>query len=91
MPATRPRAAPRRWLSVREAADYCGFAVRTLRQRIADGDLPAYQPRGSRLLRIDVRDVDAMIIAEGRVPSAHLGDGRPASRPRAGKGGGDAA
>ena len=87
---TRSRTA-RRWLSVREAADYSGFATRTIRKRIDDGDLPAYVPRGSRLLRIDAADLDAMITAEGRIPSAHLGDGRPAVRPRSRKGSHDAA
>ncbi len=85
----------RRWLSVRQAAEYSGFATRTIHKRIADGDLPAYVPRGSRVLRIDGDDLDAMITAEGRIPSAHLSDGRPvkirAARPRTRKGAHDAA
>jgi excisionase family DNA binding protein len=94
MPA-KSRAAPRwlearRWLTVQEAARYSGYSVRTIRKRIANGDLPAFRPRGSRVLRIDADDVDAMITAKGRVASAHLGDGRPAA-PRAGKGDHDAA
>ena len=97
----RPRTA-RRWLSVRQAAEYSGFATRTIHKRIADGDLPAYLPRGSRVLRIDGDDLDAMIMAEGRIPSAHLGNGSTpqeksspeparAARPRARKGAHDAA
>ena len=81
----------RRWAGVGEAARYSGYATRTIRKRIADGILPAYMPRGSRLLRIDLDDLDAMIMADGRIPSAHLGNGRPAARPRARKGGGNAA
>lgn len=85
----------RRWLSVRQAAEYSGFATRTIHKRIADGDLPAYIPRGSRVVRIDADDLDAMMTAKGRIPSAHLGDGRPvkvrAARPRTGKAAHDAA
>jgi excisionase family DNA binding protein len=85
----------RRWLTVREAAEYSGFATRTIRKRIAEGVLPAYLPRGSRLLRIDGDDLDAMITADGRIPAAHLGNGQPVSRPltrpRPRKGGGNAA
>jgi len=92
MPASRtaPRKAPR-WATVGEAAEHSRLAPRTIYKRIADGILPAYVPRGSRVLRIDLNDLDAMIIAEGRIPSAHLGEGRPAARPRARKGDGHAA
>jgi excisionase family DNA binding protein len=94
MPATKPRAVPRkepRWATVGEAAEYTRLAPRTIYKRIADGILPAYVPRGSRVLRIDLNDLDAMIRAGGRIASAHLGDGRPAARPRARKGDGHAA
>jgi excisionase family DNA binding protein len=49
------------WLTVTQAAAYTGFSARTIRQRIHDGDLPAYMPRGSRLLRIERADLDDMI------------------------------
>jgi excisionase family DNA binding protein len=75
----RPRTGPRRWFTVREAAAYSKLATRTIRQRIADGILPAYVPRGSRVIRIDGDDLDAMIVGDGRIPSAHLGDGRTAT------------
>jgi excisionase family DNA binding protein len=68
------RRGARRWASVAEAAKYSGYAIRTIRQRIADGDLPAYIARGSRVLRIDLDDVDDMIAGAGRMPTAHLGD-----------------
>jgi hypothetical protein len=61
---------------VPEAAEYSRFSTRAIRKKIADGDLPAYLPRGSRVLRIDIRDLDDMIIGEGRIPAAHLGDGK---------------
>jgi hypothetical protein len=63
---------PHRWATIPEAVEYSRYATRTLMKRIADGILPAYLPRGSRLLRVDLNDVDAMIIADGRIPSAHL-------------------
>lgn len=50
-----------RWLTVPQAAAYSGFSTRTIRQRIKDGDLSAYIPRGSRLLLIDRADLDDMI------------------------------
>jgi excisionase family DNA binding protein len=68
------------WLSVAQCAEVSGFSTRTIRKRIADGVLPAYKPRGSRLLRIDAADLDAMIKAGGRIAAAHLGPGRPARR-----------
>ena len=92
MPATRSRSVPRkepRWATVEETAEYSRLAPRTIYKRVADGILPAYVPRGSRVLRIDL---NAMIIAKGRMPSAHLGKGRPAvARPRARKGDSNAA
>lgn len=63
---------------MREAAAYSKLATRTIRKRIAEGVLPAYTPRGSRVIRIDGDDLDAMITGNGRIPSAHLvkaGDG----------------
>jgi len=71
MPRSRTTG-PRRWYTVGEAAAYSKLATRTIRKRIAEGILPAYVPRGSRVLRIDGDDLDAMIMADGRIPSAHL-------------------
>jgi excisionase family DNA binding protein len=75
---SRKQPAPRRWLSVREAAERSGFSVRAIRERIAEGQLPAYCPRGSRVLRIDIRDLDGWITSGGRLPTAHLGNGEAA-------------
>jgi excisionase family DNA binding protein len=66
------RTTARRWASVAEAAHYAGMSTRTIRQRVADGDLPAYKPVGSRLVKIDLSDVDAMIEGRGRIPAGHL-------------------
>ena len=82
----RPRTTgPRRWYTITEAVAYSKFGRRTIYQRIYDGTLPAYLPRGSRVYRIDGDDLDAMIMAEGRIPSAHLGDGREPAPARTGR------
>jgi excisionase family DNA binding protein len=81
----RPRTGPRRWYTITEAVKYSKFGRRTIYNRIADGTLPAYLPRGSRVYRIDGDDLDAMIMAEGRIPSAHLGDGREPAPARTGR------
>jgi excisionase family DNA binding protein len=61
---------PRRWASIAQAAEYAKLSQRTIHQRISDGILPAYVPKGSRLKRVDLDDVDAMIEGRGRIPSA---------------------
>jgi excisionase family DNA binding protein len=72
---TRSRTGPRRWFTISEAAAYSKYGRRTIYKRIAEGVLPAYLPRGSRVYRIDGDDLDAMITADGRIPSAHLARG----------------
>jgi excisionase family DNA binding protein len=54
-----------RWATIDQVADYTGFSTRTIRQRIADGDVPAYKPHGSRIWLIDLADVDRMITEQG--------------------------
>jgi excisionase family DNA binding protein len=51
----------RRWLSQGEAAEYLGVTTRTIRRYISVGLLPASRIRGSRLIRIDRADVDALL------------------------------
>ena len=62
----------RHWLTVAEAAQHARLSPRTIRKRIASGDLPAYTPRGSRLIRIDKADLDTMVEGAGRTPAGHL-------------------
>jgi len=50
----------KRLLSVKEAADYLGMSVYTLRDRIARGQIPTVRD-GGRLLRLDIRDLDTWI------------------------------
>ncbi|WP_137292021.1 helix-turn-helix domain-containing protein [Nocardioides dongxiaopingii] len=54
----------RRWLSQAEAAEYLGVTDRTVRNYVARGSLPAHRVRGSRLVRIDRADLDALVIGQ---------------------------
>lgn len=55
---TKPPA-PRRWLTVNEAAVYLSVHPRTVRRRIASGEIPASRMRrGSGAIRIAVEDLD---------------------------------
>ncbi|WP_338752139.1 helix-turn-helix domain-containing protein [Janibacter alittae] len=56
----------RQFESLTEAAKRTGLSVRTLRRRIAAGHLPAYRS-GPRVIRVDPRDVDRLMV---RVPTA---------------------
>lgn len=50
-------------VSIAEAAERLGVATRTIRDRIADGQLPAFrvgQARGA-MIRIKVADLDALL------------------------------
>ncbi len=55
VPATR-----RQFESLTAAAERTGLSVRTLRRRIATGDLPAYRS-GCRIIRLDPGDVDRLM------------------------------
>jgi len=62
MPRTRtaPRpAASRTWRSVEFGASYLDVSTRTIRRKIANGELRAYRVGG--LIRIDQADLDALI------------------------------
>lgn len=52
---------PRRWLSQAEAAEYLGVTDRTIRNYIARGQLRAHRPRGSRLIRIDLHELEDLL------------------------------
>ncbi|GGB26257.1 hypothetical protein GCM10011492_15570 [Flexivirga endophytica] len=47
----------RQFESLDDAAERTGLSIRTLRRRIAAGQLPAYRS-GPRVLRVDPADVD---------------------------------
>lgn len=63
----RPVNSPaRRWLSQSEAAEQLGVTTRTIRNYISRGTLPAHRPRGSRVVRIDAKDLDSLMV---RIPT----------------------
>ncbi|NHA68636.1 excisionase family DNA-binding protein [Phycicoccus sp. CMS6Z-2] len=57
--------APRKYESLAHAADRTGVSVKTLRRRIACGQLAAY--RTGRLIRLNPADVDRLL---KRMPTA---------------------
>ncbi|WP_188835717.1 helix-turn-helix domain-containing protein [Flexivirga endophytica] len=57
--STHPTAR-RQYESLAEAAERTGLSTRTLRRRIAAGQLPAYHS-GPRVLRVDPADVDRLM------------------------------
>lgn len=50
----------RRIASINEAAQYVGCTTKTIRRRIAAGDLTGYR-FGPRLIRVDLDEVDAIL------------------------------
>lgn len=58
--ATHPPTA-RRLVSLEKAAEYLGVAPLTIRRRIADGTIRGYRVDGTRAVRVDLTDVDAML------------------------------
>lgn len=52
------RAARRHYVRISEAAEYLKVTERTIRQMIADGRLAGYRS-GTRLVRVDLNDLDA--------------------------------
>ena len=54
-----PSSARPRWASLEVAAEYIGVSPKTLRRRIADGEIRGYRI-GSRLIRVDLAELDAL-------------------------------
>jgi len=54
------------YLSLQEAAEVMSLSVKTIRRRIADGTIPAYQC-GRRPIRIRLDDLEAAL---RRIPAA---------------------
>ena len=46
--------------SLSQASERTQISIKTLRRRIADGDLPAYRS-GPKILRLDTKDVDNLM------------------------------
>ncbi len=55
--------AQRRLISISQAAVYLGVTDRTIRNYISAGSLPAKRIQGSRLIRVDQADLDALLRA----------------------------
>lgn len=70
MPPTSSSTTDRRWLSQAQAAEYLGVTDRTIRSYVARGTLKANRVRGSRLIRIDRAELDALMRP---IPSAKVG------------------
>lgn len=51
---------PKTYESLAQAAERTDVSIKTLRRRIAAGDLPAYR-YGPRVLRVDPHDVDKLM------------------------------
>lgn len=49
-----------KWLTTKEAADRCGWTLRTMERYIAAGRLTAYRSTGGRTVRLRSDDVDAL-------------------------------
>ena len=47
-------------VDIKTAAKMHGVSTKFIRRRIADGSLKAYRLKGSRVIRIDVVDLDAL-------------------------------
>lgn len=52
--------ATRTYESLSQAAERTQISIKTLRRRIATGDLPAYRS-GPKILRVDPKDVDNLM------------------------------
>ncbi|MGV0720565.1 excisionase family DNA-binding protein [Mycolicibacterium elephantis] len=61
--------AQRRYASIQDAAEYLGVTDRTVRAMISDGRLTGYR-NGTRLVRVDLNEVDARMTAFGGGVSA---------------------
>lgn len=61
MPNTIPAPAPtRRLATINQAAEYAACSTKTIRRRIASGDLTGYR-MGQRLIRVDLTELDALL------------------------------
>ena len=56
----------REFESLSSAAERTGLSIRTLRRRVACGELAAYR-HGPRVIRVDPDDVDRLMV---RIPTA---------------------
>ena len=51
------------WVTRRQVADYLGSSVPTIDRYMKDGYLTAYRFAGSKIIRLDLNEVERMMIA----------------------------
>lgn len=61
MSTNHPPTSENRPLTIRDAADYCGVSIETMRARVHDGTVPA--ARLGKAIRIRPADLDALFVA----------------------------
>ena len=52
-------------IDINAASERTGLSTKTLRRRIKDGSLRAYHVVGTRAIRVDTDDLDAMFVLYG--------------------------
>lgn len=50
----------RKYVSTRDAADYLGVSMKTIRRYVAAGDLNGYRLGSSRLIKLDFDEVETL-------------------------------
>ena len=58
----RSRITGRRYASIADAADYVACEHKLIRKMIASGRLAGYRLPGSRLIRVDLDELDALMV-----------------------------
>jgi excisionase family DNA binding protein len=51
----------RQWLSLADSSGYTGYSIKTIRRKIASGELRAYKLPHGRDIRVDQADLDALL------------------------------
>lgn len=69
--------APVHPITIAAAAERIGVSVWTIRRRIADGTLRAHRVKNSRAIRLDLDDVDALLVPMSGPPPLRTATPRP--------------
>jgi excisionase family DNA binding protein len=64
----------RKLISIETAANYLDCSTKSVRRRIASGDLPAYRVGSTQVIRVDMAEVDALLRP---IPTAGGGNNTP--------------
>ncbi|NCD19879.1 MAG: helix-turn-helix domain-containing protein [Actinobacteria bacterium] len=78
MAVRRQETGNRGMVSLAEAAELAGLSIRTLRRRIADGELPAYRT-GPRLIRVHPDDLATLVVPMNAAAAEQLNGRIPTS------------